>query len=163
MMHIDPYAFNWGLPENTGGTQYYARSLGSDVWVWFGDLPEDVCAALWERHKSKLFPVPFIAPGATPTFTQLHFLPTLTSLREKCGWQDEGLDGLEDFEKDILVSEADKTRFDGWHDVTRSQFFTSYIAEHVTSYESYAEYQRAHPDLFPCDPAEPTPGGASVR
>ena len=32
---------------------YPARSPGSDVWVWFDDLPEKVREALWERHKSK--------------------------------------------------------------------------------------------------------------
>jgi hypothetical protein len=36
------------------GREYFARSPGSDIWVWFGDLPEATRTALWERHKQKL-------------------------------------------------------------------------------------------------------------
>jgi hypothetical protein len=33
----------------------YARELmDSEGWVWFGDLPEAVRDALWEKHKDKL-------------------------------------------------------------------------------------------------------------
>ena len=49
------------------GREYFARSPGSDVWVWFGDLPEATQTALWEKHRSKLaFPAglfDFMASG----------------------------------------------------------------------------------------------------
>jgi hypothetical protein len=31
-----------------------AYGMGSDMWVWFGDLPDTTRNALWEKHKSKL-------------------------------------------------------------------------------------------------------------
>ena len=44
------------LPEEYQqvGREYFARSPGSDIWVWFGDLPEATRDALWEKHKRKL-------------------------------------------------------------------------------------------------------------
>ena len=52
---FDPYGVGPDLPEEYKqfGTVYFARSPGSDVWVWFDDLPEKVREALWKRHKSK--------------------------------------------------------------------------------------------------------------
>jgi hypothetical protein len=35
------------------GRVYFARSPGSGVWVWFGDLSDET-TALWSRHSSKL-------------------------------------------------------------------------------------------------------------
>ena len=53
---LDPYgvypATSRGIP--CVGRAYFARRPGSDVWVEFGDLPEETRDALWERHKSKL-------------------------------------------------------------------------------------------------------------
>jgi hypothetical protein len=47
---------------------FFARSPGSDVWVWFGDLPEATAAALWKKHERTLaaFPSPesMAAPAA---------------------------------------------------------------------------------------------------
>jgi hypothetical protein len=57
---LDPYGVNPELPEERQqvGREYFARSPGSEVWVWFGDLPEKIRDALWEKHKSHLaFPV----------------------------------------------------------------------------------------------------------
>jgi hypothetical protein len=53
---LDPYGVNPDLsPEcQQVGRDYFARSPGSDVWVWFGDLPATTQNALWERHKSEL-------------------------------------------------------------------------------------------------------------
>jgi hypothetical protein len=53
---LDPYRVHADLPEELRqvGREYFARSPGTDVWVWFGDLPEKVRDELWERHKSKL-------------------------------------------------------------------------------------------------------------
>jgi hypothetical protein len=53
---LDPYGVYPDLPEEHRqvGREYFARSPGSDIWVWFGDLPEATKHALWERHKSKL-------------------------------------------------------------------------------------------------------------
>jgi hypothetical protein len=30
------------------------RSPQSDVWVWFGDLPDATAAVLWEKHSPRL-------------------------------------------------------------------------------------------------------------
>jgi hypothetical protein len=51
-----PYGLEPDLPEELEqvGRAYFARSPGSDVWVWFGDLPDATRHALWEKHKSKL-------------------------------------------------------------------------------------------------------------
>jgi hypothetical protein len=53
---LDPYGDDPDLPEEHWqvGREYFARSAGSDVWIWFGDLPKEVQEALWEKHKSKL-------------------------------------------------------------------------------------------------------------
>ena len=52
----DPYGVDPELPEEYWqvGREYFARSPGSDVWVWFGDLPDATRDALWEKHKAKL-------------------------------------------------------------------------------------------------------------
>lgn len=53
---LDPYGVYPDLPDECWqvGREYFACSPGSDIWVWFGDLPEDVRHKLWERHKSNL-------------------------------------------------------------------------------------------------------------
>jgi hypothetical protein len=53
---LDPYGVDPELPEEYRqiGREYFARSPGSDVWVWFGDLPDATRSALLERHKRKL-------------------------------------------------------------------------------------------------------------
>jgi hypothetical protein len=53
---LDPYGVYGDLPSEYRqiGREHFARSPGSDVWVWFGDLPEKTREALWERHESKL-------------------------------------------------------------------------------------------------------------
>jgi hypothetical protein len=53
---LDPYGIDPDLPEEMQqiGREYFARAPGSDVWVWFGDLPEATREALWEKHKNKL-------------------------------------------------------------------------------------------------------------
>jgi len=59
---LDPYGVDPDLPEEYQqvGREYFARSRGSDVWVWFGDLPDATRNALWEKHKKKLaFPAGF--------------------------------------------------------------------------------------------------------
>ena len=40
----DPYGIDRDLPEEYQqiGREYFARDRGSDVWVWFGDLPAKV-------------------------------------------------------------------------------------------------------------------------
>ena len=53
----DPYSVydEWELPEDFRcyGRLYWARSPGSDVWVHFSDLPDDVEEKIWAN----------IAPG----------------------------------------------------------------------------------------------------
>ena len=53
---LDPYGVDPDLPEEYRqvGREYFARSPGSDIWVWFGDLPKETREALWERHKRNL-------------------------------------------------------------------------------------------------------------
>ena len=53
---LDPYSVDPDLPEEYRqvGREYFARSPGCDVWVWFGDLLEATRNALWEKHKRKL-------------------------------------------------------------------------------------------------------------
>jgi hypothetical protein len=48
---LDPYGVHPDLREECWqvGREYFARSPGSDVWVWFGDLPEAVRDRLRER------------------------------------------------------------------------------------------------------------------
>jgi hypothetical protein len=52
----DPYCVHPDFPEEHScvGREYFARSPGSDIWVWFGDLPDATASALWEKHRSKL-------------------------------------------------------------------------------------------------------------
>jgi hypothetical protein len=47
---FDPYHIDGDLyPETPGyGKLHWARSPGSDNWVWFGDLPKDTAMALWD-------------------------------------------------------------------------------------------------------------------
>jgi hypothetical protein len=62
---LDPYGVYPELPEECQqiGREYFARSPGSDVWVRFGDLPDAIRNALWEKHKSKLaFPAGLFLP-----------------------------------------------------------------------------------------------------
>ena len=59
---LDPYGIGDAPDEYFQvGRAYFARSPGSDVWVWFGDLPDTTRAALWEKHQSRLaFPAGLI-------------------------------------------------------------------------------------------------------
>ena len=53
---FDPYGIDPELPEELQqvSRNYFARSPGSDIWVWFGDLPRSTERALWEKHKASL-------------------------------------------------------------------------------------------------------------
>ncbi len=53
---LDPYGVCPDLPGELQqvGREYFARSPGSDIWVWFGDLPDEVRERLWKVHSSKL-------------------------------------------------------------------------------------------------------------
>src|SRR5262249_22229292 len=53
---LDPYRDDLDLAEDYQqvGRAYFARSPGTDVWIWFGDLPEATRDILWEKHRSKL-------------------------------------------------------------------------------------------------------------
>jgi hypothetical protein len=57
---LDPYGICDELPEEFQqvGRQYWARSPGSDIWVHFGDLPQETRERLWTRQGRTLaFPV----------------------------------------------------------------------------------------------------------
>jgi hypothetical protein len=53
---LDPYGMRPDPPEewHCVGRVYFARSPGSDIWVWFGDLPEKTCRALQECREEKI-------------------------------------------------------------------------------------------------------------
>ena len=48
----DPYEIDPLLPEEwrQGGRNYFARSPGSDIWVYFGDLPAATADALGNKE-----------------------------------------------------------------------------------------------------------------
>ena len=49
--NIDPYGMEANLPSEDYcyGELYFARAPSSDVWVWFGDLPDATCEELKRR------------------------------------------------------------------------------------------------------------------
>jgi hypothetical protein len=53
---LDPYGVYPELPDEFQqvGREYFARASGSEVWVNFGDLPEEARDRLWARHSRKL-------------------------------------------------------------------------------------------------------------
>jgi hypothetical protein len=53
---LDPYGVldEWELEQNCIGRAYFARAPESDIWVVFGDLPDETRHKLWDQHKSKL-------------------------------------------------------------------------------------------------------------
>jgi hypothetical protein len=53
---LDPYGVYPDLPAECYqvGREYFARSPGSDIWVWFGDLPNETREQLCEMHRSQL-------------------------------------------------------------------------------------------------------------
>jgi hypothetical protein len=68
---LDPYGVldKWELPEECDcvGRAYFARAPGSDIWVEFGDLPQETRDKLWNRHRRKLaFPAGLEGPGDGP-------------------------------------------------------------------------------------------------
>jgi hypothetical protein len=52
---LDPYGVIPDLPEELQqvGREYFARRPGSDVWVHFGDLPDEVRKKLWKHPNAK--------------------------------------------------------------------------------------------------------------
>jgi hypothetical protein len=52
---LDPYGLlhEWELPEeyHQVDREYFARAPGSDIWVWFGDLPDETRRRLRERPR----------------------------------------------------------------------------------------------------------------
>jgi len=53
---VDPYGVLTDIPEEWRqiGREYFARAPGSDIWVWFGDLPGAIAERLWELHRQNL-------------------------------------------------------------------------------------------------------------
>src|SRR5262245_34572094 len=51
VLTLDPYGLQPAIPEEFRqiGREYFARAPDSEVWVWFGDLPDATRDALWER------------------------------------------------------------------------------------------------------------------
>lgn len=50
----DPYNVHPDLPPEACcvGREYFARNPGSDVWVWFGDLPKATREALHHKEQT---------------------------------------------------------------------------------------------------------------
>ena len=53
---LDPYGINPDLPEEYQqvGREYFAARPGSNIWVWFGDLPHEIRDRLRKQHNRKL-------------------------------------------------------------------------------------------------------------
>jgi hypothetical protein len=53
---FDPYHVIPDLPAQCVaiGREFFARAPGSDIWVWFGDLPDATRERLWSMRASKL-------------------------------------------------------------------------------------------------------------
>jgi hypothetical protein len=51
---LDPYGILPNVPEEgyCVGREYFARSPESEVWVWFGDLPEATRTALLQKNET---------------------------------------------------------------------------------------------------------------
>src|SRR5580704_19092740 len=66
---MDSYGIDPDLLEEYRqvGREYFARSPGSDIWVWFGRLPDTTSSALWARHTRKL-----AFPAGLPLLTGNH-------------------------------------------------------------------------------------------
>jgi hypothetical protein len=47
----DPYGLGIDLPDDCSFLVkfLFARRPGSSIWVWFNDLTDDVCEALWKQ------------------------------------------------------------------------------------------------------------------
>jgi hypothetical protein len=50
---LDPYGVDPNLPEEYQcvGRESLVRRPGSDIWVWFGDLPNETLKRLREKHR----------------------------------------------------------------------------------------------------------------
>jgi len=50
---LDPYGDGRDLPEEFQqvGRDYFARSPGSNLWIWFPDLPDATADRLLEKHE----------------------------------------------------------------------------------------------------------------
>jgi hypothetical protein len=63
----DPYGVDPDSRADCVGRNYFARAVGSDVWVEFGDLPEATREGLWKKHERNLcFPA-----GLPPNMPEL--------------------------------------------------------------------------------------------
>jgi hypothetical protein len=53
---MDPYGIDPDLPDELQCIEriYFVRSRGSDPWVCFYDLSEEICSALWKKHRQNL-------------------------------------------------------------------------------------------------------------
>jgi hypothetical protein len=53
---IDPYGVLPEIPDEAWcvGREYFARATGSDVWVNFADIPEEVRDQLWNKQERVL-------------------------------------------------------------------------------------------------------------
>lgn len=53
---VDPYDVYKDIPREARcvGRLYFARAPGSDIWVWFGDLPARVRERLWHKRDTFL-------------------------------------------------------------------------------------------------------------
>jgi hypothetical protein len=62
---LDPYGVYPNLPEEYQqvGREYFARAPESEIWVSFGDIPDEIRERLWKKHKRALaFPASLFVP-----------------------------------------------------------------------------------------------------
>jgi hypothetical protein len=50
---MNPYGIYPTAEEYNIGRDHFVRAPGSDIWVWFGDLPEGVWEKIWEKNKKR--------------------------------------------------------------------------------------------------------------
>jgi hypothetical protein len=50
---LDPYGLGFDLAKEYDqvGRESFARAPNSDIWVWFGDLPDAIREALYSKHR----------------------------------------------------------------------------------------------------------------
>lgn len=52
---VDPYRLRPYEEGDCVGREYFARDMGSDNWIHQADVPDEIWAQIWDRHKA-LYP-----------------------------------------------------------------------------------------------------------
>ena len=85
---------------------YFAKAPESDLWIWFGDLPEATAAALWKKHERALAAFP------SPEAAQTHqVMPAFVFGRRR----DVELEAGFTLAGDLVVDLPERTKLRGRH------------------------------------------------